>query len=119
MGKRLREGKEYSFFNELQIIQKSNFQTFSFICDFRTQENYEILEKDCLSNEIANWTTDVEILCKACSEGKPHEIHKHEPNFKDKLMTIAFASESEDILSETLIKWKDTNNIEYDEFYKY
>ena len=34
-------------------------------------------------------------------------------------MTIAFASESEDLLCETLIKWKDTIDIEYDEFYKY
>lgn len=120
MGKRLHKGKEYSVFNELQILKKSKYQTFSFECDFNTMSNYEILEQKCISNEIEieNWTTDIEFLCRACSEGTPHESHKPEPVFKNKKMTIAFASKSEDLLCNIVNNWSRENHISFDEFYK-
>lgn len=121
IGKRVYNEKEYSVFNELQIIEESNYQTFSFECDFITKMNYEMLEQSCLNAgiEIENWTTDIEVLCKSCSEGEPHEQHKPEPVFKNKRMTIAFASQSEDLICDTLNNWSRKNNIQYEEFYKY
>jgi len=121
MGKRTYNGKEYSVFNELQIIEQSNYQTFSFECDFESTLNFEILEKACISNdiEVENWTNDVEFLCRACSEGTPHESHKPEPVFQNKKMTIALASQSEDTLCDILNNWSRKNNIDFDEFYKY
>lgn len=121
MGTRINNGKEYSVLNELQIIENSNFQTYSMVCDFQTSHYYKKLESSCLEKkiEIENWTKDIHTLCKQCSEGTPHEKHEQEPIFKDKMMTIAFGSTSEVLLSDVLNDWSNSTGIDFDEFYKY
>lgn len=120
-GTRTYDGKEYHVLNELQILEESKYQTFSIECDFQDSKNYELLESACLEKdiEIENWTTDVDLLCKQCSEGTPHEHHKEETVYKDKKMTIAFASKSGDVLSDILNEWSVETGLDFDEFYVY
>jgi tetratricopeptide (TPR) repeat protein len=110
VGKRQVNGQEYSVFNELELLQKSNFKTFSVI--IKVDEEYQ-LEKlfDLLSQydlPYENWTETVQFICKQCSEGTPHE--KHDRNLEISLQSdnfnIAIASQNQEIVSELLIKWK-------------
>jgi hypothetical protein len=58
------------------------------------------------------------MLCKQCSEGKPHAQHDHELEKSHEEFTIAFASTSEEKLMHVLEDWYNkTGNDYYDSVY--
>lgn len=80
VGYRLYEELEYPVFNELELFEKSALSTYKIDVRVSEQEDIEALEemlsdKDMLSED---WTTDYRLLCKACSEGRPHDEHDHD-----------------------------------------
>jgi tetratricopeptide (TPR) repeat protein len=120
-GHRLWEDKEYSVFDEIEHLSKSDYQTFSIKCKLHDDNHFVILRAKCEESDIAieNWTTGVRILCRQCSEGKPHESHDHDlKETKDEYL-IAFASTSEDTLVSVLESWSRETGVDYYECHCY
>jgi tetratricopeptide (TPR) repeat protein len=118
-GYRQSEGKEYAVLDEIQHLSKSEYQTFSIKSKLPNKKHFEELEERCEKVGIAveNWTTSVRILCKQCSEGKPHEAHDHELEKTDESL-IAFASTSRENLIQILEAWStETSNDYYESHY--
>lgn len=117
------DGREYPVFDELQLLSKSDYQTFSIKCRIEDQAHFELLAERCEKADIfiENWTTGIRILCAACSLGTPHEHHDEELKEKnsDDLKLIAFASKSETDLTEILKAWSEETGIDLLEYHFY
>ncbi len=55
--------------------------------------------------EVENWTTNFEILCKACSEGRPHEEHDRERRVPKGPHRIAVAHSSDATVKKLVAEW--------------
>jgi tetratricopeptide (TPR) repeat protein len=110
VGTRMVDGQEFSVFNELEILQKSDYKTFSVFIYSESQKDLdkliELLNDYELPNE--NWTTTIKMLCKQCSEGTPHEVHDKqlEEKTKEGEFQIGIASIDSQSIKEVLDKWK-------------
>lgn len=120
-GTRSYKGVEYSVLNELQLLQTSDYATYDFLCIFGSQDHYDLLVSMCREKdiEIENWTTAVRYICKKCSEGLPHHNHDEVPDFRDQEMTMAFASQSEEKITDVVNSWSRTTGADFREFVKY
>jgi hypothetical protein len=106
-GYRMSDGKEYPVLDEIQHLRKSEYQTYSIKCKVISKEQFEHLQQRCWKSDIAieNWTTDVKMLCKQCSEGKPHESHDRDLKSPNEEYKIALATTSQEILVSVLEDW--------------
>jgi tetratricopeptide (TPR) repeat protein len=110
VGTRMVDGQEYSVFNELELLQKSEYKTFSVFVYSESQKDldklFELLKVYELPNE--NWTSTIRILCKQCSEGTPHEVHDNqlEETVREGEFHIGIASKDLQSVEEVLEKWK-------------
>lgn len=122
-GYRMSDGREYPVFDELEHLTQSDYQTLSIKCELPNREAYDILERMCEKAEIKveNWTTQVVMYCKKCSEGRPHEQHDHElaTDSGNKRHTIAFAAVSPEALTAILESWCEETGVVYDEYLHY
>jgi len=91
-------GQECPVFNVLELFEPSKFSTYEAKTEVGSAEEIDALERLCEDADIAfeDWTASIRSLCKACSEGRPHEGHDHE--LKDAkswepTRRIAFATE--------------------------
>jgi tetratricopeptide (TPR) repeat protein len=118
VGTRMVDGQEYSVFNELELLEKSNYKTFSVIVfteeDKHRDKLFELLDDYEFPHE--NWTSTIRILCKQCSEGTPHDVHdkKLEENVKEGECHIGIASKDLQSIEEVLDKWKVITLCDYD-----
>jgi tetratricopeptide (TPR) repeat protein len=109
-GTRMVDGQEYNVFNELELLEKSNYKTFSVIVFAEENEHldklFELLDDYELPHE--NWTSTIRILCKQCSEGTPHEIHDNqlEEKITEGEFQIGIASLDEKTVADVLENWK-------------
>jgi hypothetical protein len=82
-GYRLRGEREVPVFDALELIAPSEYATYEVSIDDATQEEIEALvERFKAAGAMAeNWTASMEVLCRACSEGRPHADggHNHGP----------------------------------------
>jgi hypothetical protein len=81
VGYRLNEhGQERAVFNVLMLFEPSRFSTYEGSVEVQSPEDIEELERLCAGagTEIEDWTASLKNLCKACSEGRPHEGHDQE-----------------------------------------
>jgi tetratricopeptide (TPR) repeat protein len=78
--------QEVPVFDALQLLQASRLSTW--VAELRS--HLEASASDAASERLGqlaeerglaaeSWTHSIRILCKACSEGRPHEQHAHEP----------------------------------------
>lgn len=107
-GYRLVNDIEYPVFNELQLITKSKYKTYS--CKVHTSDSsfIEKLEQLCKDSdvEMEDWST-VKYLCKQCSEGVVHEEHDHDLQEKsENEAVIGFASFDSKRIIQALEKWR-------------
>jgi len=76
-GTREYQGREYGVFNVLQLFEPSGNSTLEaevhISGDADLQELCAALDERGVDYE--DWTSNVRILCKQCSEGRPHEHH--------------------------------------------
>ncbi|HZV01581.1 MAG TPA: tetratricopeptide repeat protein [Planctomycetota bacterium] len=76
-GTRVLRGQEVPVFNELQILEPSSHHTFVVRLEVESPEDVKDLVRRCASYEVKvpceDWTSNTRMLCKACSEGRPHE----------------------------------------------
>jgi tetratricopeptide (TPR) repeat protein len=73
-------GKERPVFNVLELFEPSRLATYEAAVEVGSAEDIEALEKLCAGAgiEVEDWTANITNLCKACSEGRPHEGHDQE-----------------------------------------
>jgi tetratricopeptide (TPR) repeat protein len=70
---------ERSVFNVFELFEPSDFVTYEVELDAPDEAAIETLASACEQHEIEfeDWTSDVTLICKACSEGRAHEQHDH------------------------------------------
>ena len=79
-GFRKRFGQDCPVFDELELWQASDFQTYSILVSVKKKKAIEHLEKMCDDQDFGfeNWTDNIGTICRQCSEGTPHEKHDRE-----------------------------------------
>jgi tetratricopeptide (TPR) repeat protein len=81
VGYRQYNGREYAVLNEIQLLEPSAFGTY--IASVTMPDNQDHVDRLAeiaaeMEGAAEDWSTSVRILCKACSEGRPHEDHDTE-----------------------------------------
>lgn len=73
-------GQERAVFNVLELFEPSRFGTYEASIEVESAEALKELERACESAriEMEDWTANLRNLCKACSEGRPHDGHDQE-----------------------------------------
>ena len=82
MGYRLdSRGREKSVFNVLEMFEPGPFTTYVVDLVAESVERVEAFQKLCEARGLAaeDWASSVNIICNACSEGRPHDKHDHTP----------------------------------------
>lgn len=76
-GSRVSDGREYRVFNALMLHQPSALSTYTLDVDAASADDMEALlaALEAAGLLAEDWTASVRVLCKACSEGVPHEHH--------------------------------------------
>ena len=87
-------------FNVLQLFEPSRFNTYEADIVAPSSTDIEALERICDDSGTAmeDWSRSVRILCRACSEGRPHEHHdsdKEEGWKAERRIALAAISESQ------------------------
>lgn len=74
-GSRMLDGRARPVFNVLQLFHPSPNATFALQVDAASPDDIHALEDafDACGCCAEDWTDNVQVLCKACSEGTPHE----------------------------------------------
>jgi hypothetical protein len=111
VGYRTYEGQEYAVFNVLELFEPSRFSTYEADIVAPSPKDLEALERICgeTGTAMEDWSRSVRILCRACSEGRPHEYHdsdKKEEEWKAE-RRIALAAISESQIQRVFDAWSD------------
>jgi tetratricopeptide (TPR) repeat protein len=116
-------GDERSVFNVFELFEPSEHITFEAILDVPDEEALAALHRACeaVGVEVEDWTGNMQILCKACSEGRAHEQHDHELKTDGWKVErrVGLASTNVQIVEEILEQWKgegagrDIESLEY------
>ncbi|MCA9791731.1 MAG: tetratricopeptide repeat protein [Candidatus Eremiobacteraeota bacterium] len=79
-GYREYDGREVPVFDELEVLEESSHQTYELEVEAADERAIEDLAAHLSEHEIylEDWTSTLRMLCKACSEGRPHDAHDHE-----------------------------------------
>lgn len=80
VGYRKRGDREVPVFNVLALWEPSTYRTFAVEVEFQAEPDLSDLEAAAaeVDAEVENWTTNFVIMCKACSEGRPHDQRDHD-----------------------------------------
>jgi len=107
-GYRVIRGKEVPVFDELEILEPSAYSTFEVVVDSASPEDTEALKELALEHDmgVEDWSATVRMLCKLCSEGRPHETHQwQEESEPTTERRFGFAAHSEREVHEVLKQW--------------
>ena len=109
VGYRKHGDREYSVFNMLETFEESSFSTFAADIVAPMEADLAALESLCDRAGISfeDWSKSVQVICKACSEGRPHDHHGNE-NAADAWQAerrVAFAAESASAIQAALVEW--------------
>ena len=108
-GTRIRNGREYSVFDELGLWKMSAHSTFEVELVMPNESAMETLQNKCRENGlwVEDWGT-VRILCQACSRGTPGEhVCTNEPTGQNR---FGFAAKSESALQSVLKEWAEVED---------
>jgi len=103
-------GDERPVFDVFELFEPSDYITFDAHLIAPHGEAIQELEAACKAAgvEIEDWTKNMRVLCKACSEGRAHEQHDH--SFKNDEWQIerriGFASKGEAKVNAVLEHWE-------------
>ena len=101
---------ERPVFNALELFTQSKFSTFEASVTVAEQADIELLESLLEAHGMIaeDWTTNYRVLCKACSEGRPHDDHDQNGNQEwvpDH--AIGIAAVSQQAITEVFSLWED------------
>lgn len=79
-GYRLLAGREVPVFDELQLLEASDYATYEVRITGASESALQALDERARAQGMAaeNWTVHTRILCKACSEGRPFGEGQHD-----------------------------------------
>ena len=105
-GSRWYRGEEVPVFDELELLEASEYSAFSFVA--RVQSPAHVRQFGELAAEAGlaaeDWTT-VQIVCDACSRGLPHKHHLREaPPWKPE-RHLAVAAKDEQEVDAVVDRW--------------
>lgn len=80
VGYREHDDREYPVFNVLELFQASRHSTYEADVVAPAESDIEALDALCRRTGVVmeDWSRSARFLCKACSEGRPHEHHDHD-----------------------------------------
>lgn len=110
-------GEDIPVFNELQLLTRSSYSTYSVIAYINQQEDINRLNELCNSVrvEFEDWST-IRFLCKQCSEGVPHEAHDHDLQGEPiSERHFGFASMDKHMILQVLADWRAITLCEHSE----
>lgn len=105
-GSRWYKGREVSVFDELELLQKSDYQAFSFLGRVDSPDHVRRLGELAAEAGLGaeDWTT-VEFLCEACSKGLSHKHHLREASPWESKRHLAIAAKDERSAKAVLDRW--------------
>jgi hypothetical protein len=105
-GFRKLDGKEVPVFDELQLLTAGEYGTFEVIVSGVGPEETESLAELAAERGLAaeDWSSNLRMICKACSEGRLDAKHTHDIDQTD-YRRIGFAALSEIQAREILRRW--------------
>lgn len=79
-GYRSYRGREVPVFEQLELLEASDYATFEALVTFHEQAALDDLEAYLSEHAIylEDWSSSIRMLCRACSEGRPHDQHDEE-----------------------------------------
>ena len=102
-------GKDIPVFNALELLERSVFGTF--VAEVKMPSNREYIVE--LTKQAAaagcmaeDWSTSVNFVCKACSEGRPHQVHDTEREPKNGMHLIGIAAHDRQEATRVLRGWE-------------
>lgn len=80
VGYRESGGREYPVFNVLELFETSQHETWIAVVELEQDQDLNQLTAlfDATAHEFEDWSSNTRMLCRQCSEGRPHEQHDHE-----------------------------------------
>ncbi len=100
-------GIEVPVFNELELLYASPFSTYEATVEAPSKEDRTALAHLAEARGIGldNWSA-MRMLCKLCSEGKPHEDHHPQPAGDGPLVRYGMAAQDETDLYALFDRWR-------------
>src|SRR5205085_11835170 len=105
-------GRKVPVFDELELLLPSEFGTFAVTIENASEQELEAFAESIIQHGLngENWETDVRVICRACSEGRPFdEAHDHaeeQPLAPASNFCLAIAATSEAQVNEILVAWQ-------------
>lgn len=107
--RRDQNGKERPVFNMLELFEPGPYSTYVIEAVVDDEAALTRLEMLCDSRKLAveDWEASVTTLCKACSDGRPHDEHDHSgmPATWDRERLIAIAASDGNEVEAVLKEW--------------
>lgn len=110
-GTRELNGSQVPVFDWIEFWQRSNYSTYVLEANIPDQLAIDTLEglvKD-LELSVEDWASNVRLLCKACSEGTPHEQHDQDAEVASEWQPerqMGFAALHDQALADVLDAWQ-------------
>jgi tetratricopeptide (TPR) repeat protein len=109
VGTRVSGDREYGVFNVLELFESSPVGTYEVRLNAEDAGDVEALADLCEQGGIAfeDWTASVRQLCRACSEGRPHQHHDQDGDDAHWSVErrVALAAISGAAIAEALERW--------------
>lgn len=109
VGYRKHNGQDVPVFDELQLLEPSPYGTFtaSVCLKGKARSATKLVEAAThLDGYAEDWTTSTRILCKKCSEGRPHEMHDNEAAPPSGVHLIGIAATSREHATTIVEAWQ-------------
>jgi tetratricopeptide (TPR) repeat protein len=108
-GYRRNDGKDVPVFDALQMLEPSIFSTF--IAKVHLPPKGDHAERlaeiaDRLRGCAEDWSTSIRMICKACSEGRPHAAHDKKAAPPSGVHNIALAARDRTHAEKMLAEWQ-------------
>jgi len=111
VGYRMLGDRECAVFNVLELFEPSRLATFELLVDLPTQSETERLLESFLTAEldVEDWTASFRVLCRQCSEGRPHDQHDQHAIANDGMWQvrrrIGIAAPTQEAIHTVLRSW--------------
>ncbi|NVM91559.1 tetratricopeptide repeat protein [Variovorax sp. SG517] len=113
-GYRLRGEREVPVFDALELIAPSDYSTYEVTVEDATREDIDALVTrfEAADASAENWTTSMQMLCRACSEGRPYGEGRHNHGEGEEPGTlgpwrIGIAAREEEAARRILGEWRE------------